>query len=77
MVYNIKTEIVGNGTLQTFTNDLEDYKYCLVELYNTDGTALTKDIMQEYMLNNTFEFYVGNSTDNYFLPVRHTLYFDG
>ena len=78
--HNEFTDIIGDGELHTYNNTLADsgYNYCTVELFKTDGSDLTKDILHKTLMESPeqFAFYVGSSTTtNYFPSAKHNLYF--
>ena len=78
--HNEFTDIIGDGELHTYNNTLADsgYNYCTVELFKTDGSDLTKDILHKILMESPeqFAFYVGSSTTtNYFPSAKHNLYF--
>ena len=80
LAHNVYTEITGDDTLHTYTNTLasEGYKYCTVELFTNDDTALTKDILHQILSGDSgknAKFYVGTNTSfNYFPSVNHELW---
>ena len=79
LAHNVYTEITGDDTLHTYTNTLasDGYKYCTVELFTNDDTALTKDILHQILAGagNTAKLYVGTNTSfNYFPSVNHELW---
>lgn len=74
--YNEFTYIVGDGQEHTFTNTLNDYQWCTIEIQKTDGSDLTNDTLHQILLYNNIEFYIGDNTTNYIIPTLHNIYFD-